>query len=121
LRYVSPVQLTGRAMTEDFELGEVAFDAGDFVMLLIASGNHDAGTFEDPERLDLGRSPNNHLGFGFGVHHCLGAPLARMEAQVALSSLVRRAPDLALSTGAITYKTNVVLRGLETLPVRMHG
>jgi cytochrome P450 len=121
LRYVSPVQLTGRAMTEDFELGEVAFDAGDFVMLLIASGNHDAGTFEDPERLDLGRSPNNHLGFGFGVHHCLGAPLARMEAQVALSSLVRRAPDLALSTGAVTYKTNVVLRGLETLPVRMHG
>ena len=92
LRYVSPVQLTGRAMTEDFELGEVAFDAGDFVMLLIASANHDAEPFEDPERLDLGRSPNNHLGFGFGVHHCLGAPLARMEAQVALSSLVRRAP-----------------------------
>jgi cytochrome P450 len=121
LRYVSPVQLTGRAMTEDFELGEVALDAGDFVMLLIASGNHDAAIFEDPERLDLSRSPNNHLGFGFGVHHCLGAPLARMEAQVALSSLVRRAPDLALSTGAVTYKTNVVLRGLETLPVRMHG
>ena len=99
LRYVSPVQLTGRAMTEDVELGEVTFEAGDFVMLLIASANHDAEPFEDPERLNLSRSPNNHLGFGFGIHHCLGAPLARMEAQVALSSLVRRAPDLALSTG----------------------
>ncbi len=92
LRYVSPVQLTGRAMTEDLELDGVVFRAGDFVMLLIASANHDAGPFEDPERLDLSRSPNNHLGFGFGVHHCLGAPLARMEAQVALGSLVRRVP-----------------------------
>jgi cytochrome P450 len=121
LRYVSPVQLTGRSMTEDLELGEVVFEAGDFVMLLIASANHDAEPFEDPERLKLNRSPNNHLGFGFGIHHCLGAPLARMEAQVALSSLVRRAPDLALSTGAVTYKTNVVLRGLETLPVRLRN
>ena len=82
---MSPVQ-PGRAITEDFEVGDAVFEAGDFVMLLIASGNHDAATFEDPERLDLGRSHNNHLGFGFGVHHCLGAPLARMEAQVALGS-----------------------------------
>ncbi len=118
LRYVSPVQLTGRAMTEDFELGDVTFAAGDFVMLLLASANRDPATFDEPERLDLGRTPNNHLGFGFGIHHCLGAPLARMEAQVALTSLVRRVPDLGLVTDVLPYKTQVVLRGLETLPVR---
>ena len=90
-------------------------------MLLIASANHDPDPFEDPERLDLARNPNNHLGFGFGIHHCLGAPLARMEAQVALTTLVRRAPDLALATDAVTYKHNVVLRGMESLPVSTAG
>ena len=119
LRYVSPVQLTGRAFTEDCEFGGVQFVAGDFAMLLIASGNHDPDQFDDPERFDVTRTPNNHLGFGFGIHHCLGAPLARMETQVALASLVRRAPDLALAADRVTYKTNVVLRGLESLPVSM--
>ena len=121
LRYVSPVQLTGRALTEDCEFGGVRFAKGDFAMLLIASGNHDPEQFEDPERFDVSRSPNNHLGFGFGIHHCLGAPLARMEAQVALTSLVRRAPELALAADQVTYKTNVVLRGMASLPVSMRG
>jgi cytochrome P450 len=121
LRYVSPVQLTGRALTEDLRLGEVEFEAGDFAMLLLASGNHDPEQFEDPERFDLTRNPNNHLGFGFGIHHCLGAPLARMEAQVALTSLVRRAPNLALTVDDVAYKTNVVLRGMVALPVAMGG
>jgi cytochrome P450 len=121
LRYVSPVQLTGRALTEDCEFGGVSFAAGDFAMLLLASGNHDPDQFEDPERFDVTRTPNNHLGFGFGIHHCLGAPLARMETQVALTSLVRRAPDLALAVDDVTYKSNVVLRGMESLPVAMRG
>jgi cytochrome P450 len=121
LRFVSPVQLTGRALTEDFRLGEVEFEAGDFAMLLLASGNHDPEQFEDPERFDLTRNPNNHLGFGFGIHHCLGAPLARMEAQVALTALVRRAPNLALTVDDVAYKTNVVLRGMTALPVAMGG
>jgi cytochrome P450 len=121
LRYVSPVQLTGRALTEDCEFGGVEFEAGDFAMLLIASGNHDPDQFDDPERFDVTRAPNNHLGFGFGIHHCLGAPLARMETQVALTSLVRRAPRLALAVGDLTYKSNVVLRGLASLPVSMGG
>ena len=121
LRYVSPVQLTGRALTEDCEFGGVEFRAGDFAMLLLASANRDPDQFEDPERFDIARNPNNHLGFGFGIHHCLGAPLARMEAQVALTSLVRRAPKLALTVEDVTYKTNVVLRGMESLPVAMRG
>ncbi len=121
LRYVSPVQLTGRALTEDCEFGGVEFAAGDFAMLLLASGNRDPDQFEDPERFDVTRTPNNHLGFGFGIHHCLGAPLARMETQVALTSLVKRAPDLALTIDQVAYKSNVVLRGMESLPVSMRG
>lgn len=115
LRYVSPVQLTGRTMTEPVTISGVELVAGEFVMLLLASGNHDESVFAHPERFDVGRTPNNHLGFGFGAHHCLGAPLARMETQVALSSLVARVPDLAI-TNELVYKTNVVLRGLEALP-----
>jgi hypothetical protein len=121
LRFVSPVQLTGRALTEDCEFGGVEFTAGDFAMLLIASANHDPAQFEEPERFDVARTPNNHLGFGFGIHHCLGAPLARMEGQVALTSLVRRAPDMTMTVDRVTYKTNVVLRGMESLPVAMLG
>jgi cytochrome P450 len=121
LRYVSPVQLTGRALTEDGEFGGVQFAAGDFAMLLLASGNRDPGQFDEPERFDITRTPNNHLGFGFGIHHCLGAPLARMETQVALTSLARRAPDLALTVDDVTYKSNVVLRGMAALPVSMRG
>jgi cytochrome P450 len=128
LRFVSPVQLTGRSLLEDLDVGGVTLQKGDFAMLLVASANHDPDEFEEPEAFDVGRSPNNHLGFGFGIHHCLGAPLARMEAQVALTSLTRRAPDLALVGGqdgnggsTVTYKTNVVLRGMEALPVSMRG
>jgi cytochrome P450 len=118
---VSPVQLTGRALTEPCEFGGVEFAAGDFAMLLLASGNHDPDQFDDPERFDVTRTPNNHLGFGFGIHHCLGAPLARMETQVALTSLVRRAPGLALTEADVAYKSNVVLRGMESLPVALRG
>ncbi len=121
LRYVSPVQLTGRVLTEDCEFGGVELRAGDFAMLLLASANRDPDQFDDPGRFDIARNPNNHLGFGFGIHHCLGAPLARMEAQVALTSLVKRAPKLALTVEDVTYKSNVVLRGVEALPVAMHG
>jgi cytochrome P450 len=121
LRYVSPVQLTGRALTENCEFSGVEFRAGDFAMLLLASANRDPAQFADPERFDISRNPNNHLGFGFGIHHCLGAPLARMEAQVALTSLFDRAPELALTVDDVTYKSNVVLRGMESLPVAMGG
>jgi cytochrome P450 len=108
-------------MLEDMEVGGVTLQKGDFAMLLVASGNHDPDEFDDPEAFDVGRSSNNHLGFGFGIHHCLGAPLARMETQVALTSLTQRAPDLALDTEKVVYKTNVVLRGMEALPVSLRG
>jgi cytochrome P450 len=121
LRYVSPVQLTGRTFTEDCEFGGVEFGAGEFVMLLLGSGNHDSAQFENGDRFDITRNPNNHLGLGFGIHHCLGAPLARLETQLALASLVRRAPRLTPASDDVTYKTNVVLRGMESFPVSMRG
>lgn len=121
LRYVSPVQFTVRAITEDVELAGVLMEAGDFVMALLGSGNHDPEAFPDAEDLDLGRANVNHLGFGFGIHHCLGAPLARMETQVALTSLARRAPGLVLTTDTVTYRPTVALRGLAALPVSLRS
>ena len=117
MRYVSPVQLTGRYMLEDMEVGDATLRAGEFAILLLASGNRDAEAFEDPDRFDVRRTPNNHLGMGFGIHHCLGATLARLEAQVAFAELVRRAPDIALDTDQVSYSGTLVLRSLAALPV----
>jgi len=117
LRFVSPVQLTGRVLTEDVSIGGEVLGRGQFALLLVASANRDPEAFADPDRLDIGRSDNRHLGFGFGLHHCLGAPLARLEAQVALSELLKRASVIELATDRVTYRTNVVLRGLAELPI----
>jgi cytochrome P450 len=117
MRYVCPVQLTGRVALEDFEIGGVEVKKGEFSMLLVGSANRDPEAFESPEIFDVGRVDNPHLGFGFGIHHCLGAPLARLEAQVALHSLVTRARRLEREESELVYKQNVVLRGLERLPV----
>jgi cytochrome P450 len=117
LRYVAPVQHTGRVALEPITVGEVAIAPGEFAMLLIGSANRDPEAFDDPETFDIGRAVNNHLGFGFGIHHCLGAPLARLEAQVALSTLVGRTRVLDRVSDELTYKENIVLRGLAALPV----
>jgi len=119
LRYVCPVQLTGRIALEDMEVGGELVRTGEFSMLLIGSANRDPAVFADPETFDVTRGDNNHLGFGFGIHHCLGAPLARLEAQVALPALLRRARHIERTTDTRTYKENVVLRGLESLPVTL--
>jgi cytochrome P450 len=107
LRYDPPVQMTGR----------VALEKGAFALLLLASANRDPAAFPEPDRLDLGRIDNHHLSFGFGTHFCLGAPLARLEGEVVLTTLVRRCPDLALATDTPRYKENLILRGLEALPL----
>lgn len=118
LRYVCPVQLTGRIAIEAMEVSGVTVEPGDFTMLLIGSANRDPAVFDEPEVLDIGRSENPHLGFGFGLHHCLGAPLARLESQIALDELLRRA-DVHGPVGPLVHKENIVLRGLESLPVEL--
>jgi len=119
LRYVGPVQLTGRVALEPIEVGGVVIGTGEFAMLLVASANRDPAVFADPDTFDVARTDNNHLGLGFGIHHCLGAALARLEAQVALGALTTRVRVLTPTTDTLSYKENIVLRGLTALPVTL--
>jgi cytochrome P450 len=117
LRYDAPVQFMKRTALEDLDYGGTMYKRGDTIAVIIGSANHDATVFTDPEVLDLAR-PNNHMGFGLGIHFCLGASLARLEGSLAISTLLRRAPDLCLAEDNPPYRENVVIRGLERLPVR---
>jgi len=116
LRFDSPVQLTARIATERLEIGGRAIEAGQWVLPLLGAANHDPAQFADPETLDLSRTPNNHVAFGRGIHFCLGAPLARLEGQIAIAALVRRFPNLALAGDPIR-RNQITLRGLASLPV----
>jgi cytochrome P450 len=106
-----------RRATEDVELGGVQIAHGEHMLLLIGSANRDAERFADPERLDLTRQPNPHLSYSAGTHYCLGAWLARIECQIALRSLFTRFPDMRLGSGPIQFRPDILLRGLENLPV----
>jgi cytochrome P450 len=108
-----------RVTTEPVELGGVTLPAGAVVLPGMGSANRDRDQFADPDKLDLSRSDNPHLGFGAGVHHCLGAQLARMELQEALRGLLRRLPELriAIPDEQLTFKPDRVVRSLDTLPV----
>ncbi|MBX3028252.1 cytochrome P450 [bacterium] len=117
LRYDGPVQATLRVAREDVEIGGQAIEAGSLLLVGIGAANHDPDVFAEPERLDIGRDPNPHLAFGFGAHFCLGAPLARLEGEIAFRALLERFPRLALATEAPAYRPNPVLRGLVSLPV----
>jgi cytochrome P450 len=118
LRYDSPVQLTVRLALADAEVGDQPISRGEVVLALIGAANRDPAAHPDPDRLDLAREPSRHLAFGQGIHFCLGAPLARLEGQLALRHLLARAPRLRLAAEPV-WKENLVLRGLERLPVRL--
>jgi cytochrome P450 len=121
LRYTSPVEMaTERYARHDTEIGGRRIPRGGLVLAVLGSANRDERHFEDPDVLDLARDPNRHLAFGRGgVHHCLGAPLARMEGQVALSALLRRFPSARLrkSPESLRWRRGLFLRGLEKLPL----
>lgn len=119
LRYDPPVQMTGRMATEDIELPSTTLAKESFAITLLGAANHDGEQFPDPERFDIGRTPNAHISFSLGHHFCLGASLARMEGQVAITTFAQRYPDYQLGTEALTYKDNLVLRGLTALPISL--
>ena len=116
LRFTSPVQLAQRIATEPLELSHGTVQPGELVALLLAAANRDPEVFDDPHRLDLGRTPNPHVGFGTGIHACLGAALARLEADVALPAVLARWPALRLA-GRPVWRPTFVLRGLSSLGV----
>ncbi|MGY1641758.1 cytochrome P450 [Geodermatophilus sp. SYSU D00703] len=124
LRFDGPVDLaTFRHTTEPVEIAGTPIPAGQVVLVALASANRDPGHFRSPEELDLERADVGHLAFGFGLHHCLGAPLARLEGDVAFRTLLARFPDLTLAVdpGELTWRSSILIRGLTRLPVRLHG
>jgi cytochrome P450 len=118
LRFDSPVQLTSRVATEDVEVGRMAIPAGRSVVALIGGANRDPLAFERPDDFWIDRpDPAKHLSFSLGIHHCLGASLARLEGRIAIEELTRRFPTLALA-GPPVRRPLLVLRGFEHVPVR---
>lgn len=120
LRYDPPVQITARFARDELDLGEgIVVPKGGVALALIPAANRDPSVFAGPGRFDPLREPNPHLSFGFGIHHCLGAPLARLEARVAIQVLVSATSKIERATEKLSYKENFVLRGLERFPVSL--
>jgi cytochrome P450 len=120
LRFNGPVTIPApRFAAEDVELAGQRIKRGDYVAVALASADRDATQFTDPDDLDVARALNRHIAFGQGIHICLGAPLARLEGDIAFTTLVRRMPDLRLSVPreAIAWRGGTTLRGLVSLPV----
>jgi cytochrome P450 PksS len=120
LRYESPVATaTERYAREDMTVCGVTIPRGSLVYAVIASANRDGGQFPKPDALDIGREPNRHMSFGLGPHYCLGAPLARLEGQVAIGTILGRLPELRLAVAAesLRWRPGLVLRGLVAMPV----
>jgi cytochrome P450 len=121
LRYESPVETTTPRFTaEPVEVAGVTIPAGEVVLVALSSANRDEGRFADPARFDIGRADSSHLAFGHGIHFCLGAPLARLEGQVAFETLLTRLPglELAVPRSELAWRPGILIRGLVDLPVR---
>ncbi len=120
IRFITPLQLQGRRTTQEvvLESGNGTVPPGVEVVLCQASANRDERAFENPEKLNLSRRPNNHVGFGAGIHVCLGRPLARMEASIAIPTVLRELPNIKRNGDAV-FQRNTRFRGLEKFPVRL--
>ena len=119
LRFDSPVQVDGRQTIEEFQIDRHVLKQGRPVSLLIGGANRDPEEFDDPERLDVTREDVGNISFGRGIHHCLGAPLARLEGKVAFEALIERFDDIQFGDRTPEYKPNIVLRGLKHLDIRV--
>ncbi|MFD1674887.1 cytochrome P450 [Alicyclobacillus fodiniaquatilis] len=119
LRFESPVQVTGRTVKEDFEYNGQLLSRGDFVNVWISAANRDPKVFNNPDTFDITRQNNRHLAFGQGIHYCLGAPLARQEGAIALSSLINKFSSLNLSTSQVQWIPSLLMRSLKELVIEI--
>ena len=119
LRYDGPSGALARVAAADLELGGKTIRKGQRLFAFMNSANRDPEAFADPDRFDIGREPNVHLTFGHGIHFCLGAPLARLEAQIAATRLAERLPDVRLSGGDPEWHDSLILRGVKRLPLQL--
>ena len=117
LRYESPSQHTARLAPDDVVLGGKTIRKRQAVIAVMGAANRDPERFPDPDKLDLGRQDNRHVAFAWASHFCFGAPLARIEGQTAFATMLQRMPNLRLEAGPITWRENLGLRGLTSLPV----
>ena len=117
LRYDSPVKSIQRIASGDVEMRGKMLRQADRVRWFITSANRDPNVFADPDRFDITRQPNPHVAFGNGVHHCLGATLARVEGQEVFKALAERFPDLMVASEALEYQPSITFRSLKSLPV----
>jgi pimeloyl-[acyl-carrier protein] synthase len=117
LRFESSSQMASRYATEDMQVGDKTIQRGQIVNLLLGSGNRDPEAFSEPDRLNIARKENRHLAFGMGIHYCLGAPLARLEGQIALGLLLQNFPGLHLLDATPEWRDTIGFRGLQRLKV----
>ena len=121
MRFEPPVQMTFRRVRADCAVNAIEFRARDNIAVLIGAANRDPDVFEEPDRLDVGRAPCPHLSLGRGIHHCLGAQLARLEGRIAFEMLLERFARIDLLGGRPRFRDGILLRGLEALPLRCGG
>ena len=117
LRYAGPVQTTVRVATEDIDIAGTKVEKGQLVFTMVAAANRDPAYFRDPEKFDIARQNNHHVAFGSGIHACLGQPLARLEAQIAFSTLIRRVANPRLAIDDVEWGPSFILRGMKSLPI----
>jgi pimeloyl-[acyl-carrier protein] synthase len=117
LRYDSPVQITYRSALEDVDIRGKLIHKGDLVNSILGSANRDPDRFSNPDRFNITRSEGRHLGFGVGIHFCIGAPLVRLEAEIVFETILRRFPKISLATETLEWQEHPIFRGLKSLPV----
>lgn len=119
LRYDNPVQITYRSAREDASIGGKSIHKGDLVNTIIGSANRDPERFSTPDDFIIARNEGRHLGFGIGIHFCIGAPLVRLEAEVVFETILRRFPHISLATESLEWQEHPIFRGLKSLPIHI--